>query len=417
MTINILVVGLGYVGLPLLVSLAEHFSVYGFDINKKRISELKNKYDQNNEINKNNLKIISKNVYSNLVELNKNLNTYIITVPTPIDKKNNPDLTFLINATKIVASRLKKNDLIIYESTVYPGMTEEVCVPILEKTSNLKFNDDFTVGYSPERINPGDKKNNIKNVIKIISASNNKGIKIMKKIYSKILINKPFVADSIKIAEAAKVIENAQRDINIAFMNELSQIFSVLDINTNKVLEAASTKWNFNKYYPGLVGGHCIGVDPYYLAYKSKTKGYSPKFLLKGRKINNSMPKFIVSKILKNLNLNISKINCLVLGISFKENVNDIRNSKVIDLCDLIKKKNIKFDVYDPLLSMSDKLKLSKVFKFTNNIIFKKYNLVILAVNHSNFNEIDFNKFKKNTVIFQIRSFINQKIRSKIITL
>ena len=417
MTISILIIGLGYVGLPLLVSLSKHYNVYGYDVNKKRIEDLKRNNDNNNEINKSDLKKISKNLYSDLNELNKNINTYIITVPTPIDKKYNPNLKFLINATNIVANNLKKNDLVVYESTVYPGTTEEICIPILEKNSKLKFNKDFTVGYSPERINPGDKINNLKNVIKIISASNKKALKMMNNIYSKILLNKPFITESIRIAEAAKVIENAQRDINIAFMNELSQIFSVLNIDTNKVLEAASTKWNFNRYYPGLVGGHCIGVDPYYLAYKSKINGYSPKFLLQGREINNSMPKFILNKILDNINIKVSKIKCLVLGISFKEDVNDIRNSKVIDLCKLIKKKRINFDVFDPLLSNSDKLKLSRMFNFINYIKFKKYNLVILAVNHSKFNKINYKKFKKNTTIFQVKNHIRKKLDNKIITL
>ena len=417
MTISILIIGLGYVGLPLLVSLSKHYNVYGYDVDKKRIEDLKRNNDNNNEINKSDLKKISKNLYSDLNELNKNINTYIITVPTPIDKKYNPNLKFLINATNIVANNLKKNDLVVYESTVYPGTTEEICIPILEKNSKLKFNKDFTVGYSPERINPGDKINNLKNVIKIISASNKKALKMMNNIYSKILINKPFITESIRIAEAAKVIENAQRDINIAFMNELSQIFSVLNIDTNKVLEAASTKWNFNRYYPGLVGGHCIGVDPYYLAYKSKINGYSPKFLLQGREINNSMPKFILNKILDNINIKVSKIKCLVLGISFKEDVNDIRNSKVIDLCKLIKKKRINFDVFDPLLSNSDRLKLSRMFNFIDYIKFKKYNLVILAVNHSKFNKINFKKFKKNTTIFQVKNHIRKKLDNKIINL
>ena len=417
MTISILIIGLGYVGLPLLVSLSKHYNVYGYDVDKKRIEDLKRNNDNNNEINKSDLKKISKNLYSDLNELNKNINTYIITVPTPIDKKYNPNLKFLINATNIVANNLKKNDLVVYESTVYPGTTEEICIPILEKNSKLKFNKDFTVGYSPERINPGDKINNLKNVIKIISASNKKALKMMNNIYSKILINKPFITESIRIAEAAKVIENAQRDINIAFMNELSQIFSVLNIDTNKVLEAASTKWNFNRYYPGLVGGHCIGVDPYYLAYKSKINGYSPKFLLQGREINNSMPKFILNKILDNINIKVSKIKCLVLGISFKEDVNDIRNSKVIDLCKLIKKKRINFDVFDPLLSNSDRLKLSRMFNFIDYIKFKKYNLVILAVNHSKFNKINFKKFKKNATIFQVKNHIRKKLDNKIINL
>lgn len=417
MTISILIIGLGYVGLPLLVSLSKHYNVYGYDVDKKRIEDLKRNNDNNNEINKSDLKKISKNLYSDLNELNKNINTYIITVPTPIDKKYNPNLKFLINATNIVANNLKKNDLVVYESTVYPGTTEEICIPILEKNSKLKFNKDFTVGYSPERINPGDKINNLKNVIKIISASNKKALKMMNNIYSKILINKPFITESIRIAEAAKVIENAQRDINIAFMNELSQIFSVLNIDTNKVLEAASTKWNFNRYYPGLVGGHCIGVDPYYLAYKSKINGYSPKFLLQGREINNSMPKFILNKILDNINIKVSKIKCLVLGISFKEDVNDIRNSKVIDLCKLIKKKRINFDVFDPLLSNSDRLTLSRMFNFIDYIKFKKYNLVILAVNHSKFNKINFKKFKKNATIFQVKNHIRKKLDNKIINL
>ena len=354
---KICVIGLGYVGLPLAVSFSKHFSTIGFDINEKRIDNLKKNIDTNNELDRFNKKKI---LFTYSKEDIKNSNFYIIAVPTPINKKNLPDLRNLIKASKLVGSILKRNDFVVYESTVYPGLTEEVCIKILEKVSGLNVAKEkkiqgFYCGYSPERINPGDKINKLNNITKIISANNFYARKIIQSVYKNIT-KKIFVAKSIKIAESAKVIENAQRDINIAFINELSIIFNKLNINFKDVLKAASTKWNFANFTPGLVGGHCIGVDPFYLAYKSSLAGYTPKVLLSGRKINDQMSILFAKKFLdkiKKKNKYKKKYNILVLGLSFKENVKDIRNSKVFDSINYFKKKhNVK--IYDPVVSKSD---------------------------------------------------------------
>ncbi len=378
------VVGLGYVGLPIAIEFSKYFKVVGFDINKKRILSLRNGKDINEEhsfrkIKKNNVFFTEKS--KNL----ENCNVYIITVPTPVNKNNLPDLFLIKKATENISQYINKKDILIYESTVYPGFTDEVLVPIVEKKTKLKLNSDFYFGYSPERINPGDKNKTLKNINKIVSGSNKHALNIIYKLYKKIISAKVIKVKSIKIAESAKVIENCQRDINIAFMNELFMIFSKLNINFYEVLEAAKTKWNFLNFVPGLVGGHCIGVDPYYLAYKATKIGHKPKIILSGRKINNLMPKFYASRFEIN-NRNKSRFNTLILGATFKENCKDLRNSKVLDLYNELKIRGHKVDIFDPMFNINYKL-------FKNNIRnvkpkIKKYNSIILAVKHDKFKKL-----------------------------
>jgi len=360
---KICIIGLGYVGLPLLIEFSKYHKVIGFDTDIQRVMELRNFFDRNNEFKKSELKKIKNIEFTSDTKILDNCNIYIVTVPTPVKKNKSPDLNPLIQSSKLIGKFLKKKDIVIYESTVFPGCTEEVCVPILEKYSKLTYNKDFFCGYSPERINFGDKKYKLTNIKKVTSGSNAKISNIIDKLYSKIIKVGTYKAESIIIAEAAKVIENTQRDLNIAFINELSIIFDKLKINTSKVLKAAGSKWNFLNFKPGLVGGHCIGVDPYYLTYKSKKVGYNPKLILSGRSINDEMPKFIFNKIKKLLK---KKNKVLFLGASFKENIPDFRNSKSLSLFKLIK-KNYQSDLVDPLIDTelffkSEKLKISKTF-------------------------------------------------------
>jgi UDP-N-acetyl-D-galactosamine dehydrogenase len=353
---KIAIIGLGYVGLPLALAFGKKFRTIGFDINKDRINELINKKDSNLLSKKELFNKSKKLVFSSNSEHLKNSNIFIITVPTPVTKNKKPDLSYLYSASKIVAENLKKNDLIIYESTVYPGLTEEECVPVLEKYSNLKFNKEFFVGYSPERVSPGDTKE-LKNISKVISGSNLKTTNIMYNLYKEIIKAKVYKATSIKVAEASKVIENAQRDINISFMNEISLICSRLGIDTAEVLKAANTKWNFLNFKPGLVVGHCISVDPYYLNYKARKLGYYPKVILSGRKINEKMGHYVANILLKKLKKNNLKLsNCIVgiLGVTFKENCNDLRESKVLDIIKVLQKAKIKLQVYDPIVSKKE---------------------------------------------------------------
>ena len=351
--IKIGVIGLGYVGLPVAIAFSKKYKVLGFDINSKRINELNRSIDNTLEISTESLNIAKNRNFvltDNINDL-KNCNIYVITVPTPINTDNSPDLTALVLATESVGKILSKNDIVIYESTVYPGCTEEVCVPLLEKHSEMEYNQDFFCGYSPERINPGDKKRTIEKIVKVVSGSNENTTKKINQLYSSVIDAGTYVANSIKVAEAAKVIENAQRDINIAFINELSKIFSKLNIDTNDVIDAASTKWNFLDFRPGLVGGHCIGVDPYYLAYKAKIEGYKPEIILAGRKVNNSMGKFIVSELIQAYNFNnalTDKTNVLILGATFKENCPDYRNTRVLDIFNELEDLKVQFDVVDP---------------------------------------------------------------------
>ncbi|MFN4946148.1 MAG: nucleotide sugar dehydrogenase, partial [Chryseotalea sp.] len=345
------IIGLGYVGLPLAVEFGKVTPVVGFDINKERISELQKGYDRTLEVEKEDLQASKQLTYSADINDLKSVKYFIVTVPTPVDEFKKPDLSPLVSASKTVGSVLKKNDIVIYESTVYPGCTEEICVPILEKVSGLTYNVDFFCGYSPERINPGDKLHRVTTIKKVTSGSTPAIAEEVDQLYKKIVVAGTHKASSIKVAEAAKVIENSQRDINIAFVNELALIFERVGIDTHEVLEAAGTKWNFLPFKPGLVGGHCIGVDPYYLTYKAESLGYHPQVILSGRKINDNMGAYIASTIIKLMaqhELPINKADVLVLGITFKENCPDIRNSKVVDIINELKSFKTNVDVYDP---------------------------------------------------------------------
>ena len=408
---KITIIGLGYVGLPLAIEFAKKFNVLGFDISKNRVDELKRGIDTNDEFTKSeilNAKLNFTYSESDLIDSN----FYIITVPTPLKKSNKPDLGPLKSASQIVGKKIKRGDIVIYESTVYPGCTEEDCVPILEKTSGLIYNIDFFCGYSPERINPGDKKRKLSNIKKVVSGSNLKVSKIINNLYSEIITAGTYIAPSIKVAEASKIIENVQRDVNISLMNEFAIIFEKLDLDTKEVLDAASTKWNFLNFKPGLVGGHCIGVDPYYLAYKSEKSGYKPRVLLNGRKVNNNISKNIFKSIQKqciNSEIDLKKCRILILGITFKENCSDIRNSRVINLYNHFKKLNNNIDVYDPYADKNEVYQFSGI-KLIDKII-KKYEVVILAVAHDQFLEIDYkNILNENYVLYDVKSILPKKL-------
>ena len=408
---KITIIGLGYVGLPLAIEFGKKFNVVGFDISKSRVYELKKGLDSNGEFTENEI-LLNKIQFTCSEKDVGNSNFYIITVPTPLKKNNEPDLRPLRSASQIVGKKIKKGDIIIYESTVYPGCTEEDCVPILEKTSGLVYNIDFFCGYSPERINPGDKKRKLSNIKKVVSGSNSKVSKIVNDLYSKIITAGTYIAPSIKVAEASKIIENVQRDVNISLMNEFAIIFEKLDLDTKEVLDAASTKWNFLNFKPGLVGGHCIGVDPYYLAYKSEKSGYTPKVLLNGRKVNNNISKKIFKSIQKqciNSDIDLKKCKILILGITFKENCSDIRNSRVINLYNHFKKLNNNIDVYDPYADKNEVYRFSSI-KLIDKII-KKYEVVILAVAHDQFLEIDYkNILNTNYVLYDVKSILPRKL-------
>ena len=405
---KISIIGMGYVGLPLAEKLSKYYNVIGFDNNVNRINSLKNNLDYNSQITYSKLnkkKIIFTFNEKDLLDSN----IFIITVPTPIYKNKNPDLSYLLNATKIVANYLKKNSIVVYESTVFPGCTRNYCIPILSKVSGMRFNKDFFCGYSPERINVGDKINTIENIIKIVSGSTPKVSEILKNMYQKVLSNKKniYLTKSIEIAEAAKVIENIQRDLNIALINELAVIFNKMKLNINDILDAASTKWNFVKYKPGLVGGHCIGVDPYYLTHACKKFRYKPKLILSGRRLNENVSKFLKDEMLKKLNINfkIKKFKILVLGCTFKENCNDIRNSKVVDLVKYFENKHF-VDVFDPYIDQYN-FKKAKIIK--KKLIYKKkYHGVIHAVDHKLLKSVckDVKKFTyASSTFFSIKNF------------
>lgn len=383
------VVGLGYVGLPLLVALSKSgFEVCGFDISIKRIEELSRFYDITNELSNGELKKFTENVvFTCDSEQISDCSLFIVTVPTPINDMNSPDLNPIISASKTVGKILHPNDIVVYESTVYPGATEEVCVPILEEFSGLKFKRDFHVGYSPERINPGDKINTIETIVKIVSASNPEALNKINEVYSKIVKAGTYKAPSIKVAEAAKVIENTQRDLNIALVNELSKIFNILELDTNEVLEAAATKWNFQKFTPGMVGGHCIGVDPYYLTFKAESVNYRPEVILAGRRINDEMPKYITDQLLRLIQKRRKRKfkNVLLMGLTFKGNCPDLRNSKSLELYSELEDVGFCVDAYDPWVEAN----------YTTddiNLVFtpikKKYDIVIIAVEHKKFIEM-----------------------------
>lgn len=399
--IRICVIGLGYVGLPLAVEFGKKRSVIGFDRDNKRIQDLVNGYDKTNEVSSNEIKEASFLEFSSNEKNISDCNCYIICVPTPIDHDNKPDISILIEASKTVGKALNKDDIVIYESTVYPGCTEDDCVPQLEIASGLKFNRDFFCGYSPERINPGDKINTIKNILKVTSGSNELVADLVDNLYQEIITAGTYKAESIKVAEAAKVIENTQRDINVAFVNELSIIFNNLNIDTNAVLKAASTKWNFLSFRPGLVGGHCIGVDPYYLYSKSKEKGHKPRLISTARKINNEMPKRIVKNLLKSLPSKneisvISKV--LIMGFTFKENCSDFRNTKIIDLVQELEKNNIVVDIYDPIVDVNSVIHYHNVNISNDKPKKDFYDAIIIAVAHSSFIDMGFSMVKSFTI-------------------
>tara|TARA_B100001057_G_scaffold499945_1_gene612652 strand:- start:5281 stop:6582 length:1302 start_codon:yes stop_codon:yes gene_type:complete len=414
-SLSICILGLGYVGLPLAIEFSKKFRVVGYDKDINRIKSLKKGKDINNDINFK----INKNIFftSNDTDI-KICNIFIIAVPTPIKKNFQPDLNPIKSASKTVGKILKKGDIVIFESTVYPGCTENDCVPIISNFSNLQPNTDFFYGYSPERINPGDKKHTLVKIKKVVSASNIKTLNLISNLYSSIIKAGIHKTKTIKIAEAAKVIENTQRDLNIAFMNELSKIFFHLDIEIKEVLEAAKTKWNFLDFKPGLVGGHCIGVDPYYLTHISKKKGYMPNFVISGRTINNNMPKFIVDRIINLLKKQKikGKVNAFIAGLTFKEDVSDLRNSKVFEIISLLIKKNIKVSIFDPLINKSELPSFSKKL-FKENMIYKKLktDIFILAVSHNNMlNKINknINKIKsnnKNLILVDLTSKLSVK--------
>ena len=421
---KIAIIGLGYVGLPLAVEFSKIFKTIGFDIDSRRIFELKNANDSTNEITydnlneviiskkKNNLKNKNGLYLTDSIEDLKQSNIYIITVPTPTDNNNIPMLSIIEKATEMVSGILKKDDIVIYESTVYPGVTEEICAPILEKGSKLKFNSDFFLGYSPERINPGDKNRPLNQILKVTSGSNKIVAEEIDNLYQKIITAGTYLAPSIKVAEASKVIENCQRDINIAFVNELSQIFNLLDIETNEVLKAAETKWNFLPFKPGLVGGHCIGVDPYYLAQKAQNVGYNPEIILAGRRMNESMAKYITDQVIKLMidkQIKIKGSNLLILGVTFKENCSDIRNSKVIDLIKKLREYGINILIHDPYVK-KEKLKENYDLEVTNYLPKTKFDCIVLAVAHERFKKIELNKLKKyNSVTYDIKGIFGNQ--------
>lgn len=413
-TIKLAVIGLGYVGLPLAVEFSKIRKVVGYDIDQNRISELITGLDRTLEVTQNELKESKNLFFTNRIKEIAKCNIFIVTVPTPIDKSRRPDLLPLINACKLVSSILKKGDIVIFESTVYPGTTEEVCVPLLETGSGLIFNKDFYCGYSPERINPGDKEHRISNVIKVTSGSTPYIAKKIDELYSEIAKAGTYKAESIKIAEAAKVIENTQRDLNIALMNELSIIFNLLKIDTESVLKAAETKWNFISFRPGLVGGHCIGVDPYYLTAKAEELGYRPEIILAGRRLNDSMAKYIVSNLIKCMSkqrISIVNSKILIMGFTFKENCPDIRNTKVTDVVEELQDYGANIKIYDPWVNLNNKEhQFSQIF--ISELNDEKYDAIIIAVPHDKFREIGIKKIrkycKKNGVIYDLKHIFHE---------
>jgi UDP-N-acetyl-D-galactosamine dehydrogenase len=409
--IKVAVVGLGYVGLPLAVEFSKKVSVMGFDISQSRISELSRGVDNTLEVSSQELEASSLQ-YSSLVEDLKDCDVYIVTVPTPIDAFNQPDLRPLMRASEMLGSVIKKGDVIIYESTVYPGATEEVCIPLIEDKSGLKFNIDFYAGYSPERINPGDKEHKVTNIVKVTSGSTEEAASFVDMLYASIITAGTYKADSIKVAEAAKVIENTQRDVNIALINEFSIIFNLLGVDTLSVLEAAGTKWNFLPFRPGLVGGHCIGVDPYYLTHKAQSVGYHPEMILAGRRLNDGMGKYIVAQLVKgmlNKRIQVNGAKVLILGLTFKEDCPDIRNTKVVDIISELKEYNINVDINDPWCSAEEvehEYNLSLIEKPEQG----NYDAIIIGVAHSQFKELGAENIrklgKKNHILYDLKHIL-----------
>lgn len=384
---KIAVIGLGYVGLPLAVEFSKKYDVLGFDVNEERISELSSGVDSTLEVSEEELRAAQSLAYSSAKESLNDCNVYIVTVPTPIDQYKQPDLTPLVKASEMLGSVVSSGDVIVYESTVYPGATEEDCIPVVERVSGLVFNQDFYAGYSPERINPGDKEHRVTNILKVTSGSTPEVADFVDALYASIITAGTHKASSIKVAEAAKVIENTQRDVNIALINELSIIFNKLDIDTLEVLEAAGTKWNFLPFRPGLVGGHCIGVDPYYLTHKAQAAGYHPEMILAGRRLNDSMGEYVVSQLVKRMvkeRIHVEGANVLIMGLTFKENCPDLRNTKVVDIVEELKEYNISVDVVDPWCS-SEEAAHEYGLQLTEEYRSDYYDAIIMAVGHDDF--------------------------------
>lgn len=420
---KIAVIGLGYVGLPLARLFGTKFPTVGFDINKGRIAELREGKDSTLEVADDILKAALVESNPTIGEVTNGLfcsydlgdiadcNVYIVTVPTPVDKHNRPDLTPLYKASETVGKVLKKGDIVIYESTVYPGVTEEECVPVLERVSGLKFNEDFYGGYSPERINPGDKQHTVEKILKVTSGSTPEIGVVVNDIYKAVITAGTHLAPTIKVAEAAKVIENSQRDINIAFVNELAKIFNLLDIDTHAVLEAAGTKWNFLPFKPGLVGGHCIGVDPYYLAQKAMEKGYHPEIILAGRRLNDSMGEYVASQVVKTMikkGINVSKAEVLMLGVTFKENCPDVRNTKIVDVIAALEDYGVKVTTYDPWANPAEVMHEYGVVS-SMEIPKSKFDAIVLGVAHKEFLNLDIISFlKENGITYDVKGVLEQ---------
>ncbi len=407
--IKIGMIGLGYVGLPLAVEFGRKYPTIGFDINNARIDELKSGQDHTLEVSDEELASADKLSFTAEIDDISCCNVYIVTVPTPINEYKQPDLTPLQKASALLAQVIKKDDVVIYESTVYPGATEEVCVPILEQQSGLKFNQDFYVGYSPERINPGDKEHRVTNILKVTSGSTAEIADQIDKLYQSVITAGTHKASSIKVAEAAKVIENTQRDVNIALINELALIFNRLDIDTEEVLIAAGTKWNFLPFRPGLVGGHCIGVDPYYLTYKAQSIGYNPEIILSGRRINDDMGEYVVSRLVKlmlNRRIHVQNSDILIMGLTFKENCPDLRNTRVIDIVEELKTYGVNVHVYDPWVD-SEEAETEYGIKLVSTLEQNKYDATILAVAHEQFKQMDIEQVralgKPESVIYDLK--------------
>jgi len=425
MGVKIAVIGLGYVGLPLARLFATKYPVIGFDINEQRISELNNGIDLTLEVEEDLLKSVLVDKSSNKIGLYcsnqladiTDCNYYIVTVPTPVDKHNKPDLTPLYKASETVAKVLKKGDIVIYESTVYPGVTEEECVPVLEKKSGLKFNEDFFAGYSPERINPGDKEHTVEKILKVTAGSTPEIGKKVDALYNSVVTAGTHLAPTIKVAEAAKVIENSQRDINIAFVNELAKIFNILEIDTKAVLEAAGTKWNFLPFKPGLVGGHCIGVDPYYLAQKALEAGYHPEIILAGRRMNDSMGEYVASQVVKLMikkEIVLHEAELLLLGVTFKENCPDVRNTKIVDIVHALKEYGINITIYDPW-AKPEEVKHEYGIETTQVLPNSKFDAVILGVAHKEFAALDLKLLTKDSnVIYDVKGFLSDAVDGRL---
>lgn len=425
MNIKIAVIGLGYVGLPLARLFATKYPVVGFDINQNRVNELNKGEDSTLEVEGNLLKQVLKSeplkenglFCTTNLEVIKECNYYIVTVPTPVDKNNRPDLTPLYKSSETVGKVLKKDDIVIYESTVYPGVTEEECVPVLEKISGLRFNVDFFAGYSPERINPGDKEHTVEKILKVTAGSTPEIGKKVDEIYKSVITAGTHLAPTIKVAEAAKVIENSQRDINIAFVNELAKIFNLLNIDTQAVLAAAGTKWNFLPFKPGLVGGHCIGVDPYYLAQKAQEAGYHPEIILAGRRLNDSMGEYVASQVVKLMikkGITVNKAKVLMLGITFKENCPDVRNTKIVDVIHALADYGVEVSIYDPWAN-PDEVKHEYNLTMSNQLSNEKFDAIILGVAHKEFLALDFDSLKKElAIVYDVKGILTTQADGKL---